>query len=190
MNSRFTTDIFLPLFNTRLNHTVLQLLFELNEKYPGNSKIISRLGKTLSNQVICRNEEGQEFLMEAIEIFEREDNKKQLFGHIFFYLYNLLNDEKFERLNEEIKRFKNKIKHLPSYFLFLGEYYEQLDKPEEEIINLFEDSIRISSSDNEKRKSVYSLLNYLANKDGDRFRIRIEHLNETLIQLSPADNNG
>ena len=171
-------------------HTVLPLLFELNKKYKRNSKIISRLGKTLSNQVICRNEDGREFLKEAIALFEKEHNETQLTGNIFYYLYNLLNDGEFRILNEEIERFKNKIEHLPNYFRFLGKYYEQLDKPEEEVIKVFEEGIKISTSMDEKMKSINALLEYLNNKDDEKYKLRIGEFKEYLRQLSPAANNG
>ncbi|MEK0337176.1 MAG: tetratricopeptide repeat protein, partial [Nitrosopumilus sp.] len=170
-------------------HTVLPLLFELNKKYPRNSKIISRLGKTLSNQVICRSKEGREFLNKVIELFEKEHNETQLIGHIFFYLYSLLNDEEFEILNKEIECFKNKIEHLPNYFRLLGKYFEQLDKAEEEIIECFEKAIEISPSNDEKKWSVKALLYYLTNKDSDKYKIRIEQLKEQLRQFSPAAKN-
>ncbi|PCJ84320.1 MAG: hypothetical protein COA57_09450 [Flavobacteriales bacterium] len=170
-------------------HTVLSLLFELNQKYPGNSKIISQLGRTLSNRIICRRKEGREFLKEAIELFEREHNEKQLIGHVFFYLYNLLNDEEFKLLDKEIELFKNKIEHLPKFFRFLGKYYGQLGKPEEEIIEVFEKAIKISLSNDEKNWSVSALLNYLTNRDSDKYKMRIEQLKENTRQLSPASNN-
>jgi tetratricopeptide (TPR) repeat protein len=169
-------------------HTVLPMLFELNKKFPGNSKIISRLGKTLSNQDICRSEEGREFLKEAIELFEREHNETQLIRHIFFYLYSLLNDDEFEILNKEIEFFKNKMEHLPYYFRFLGKYYEQLDKGEEEIIEVLEKAIELSHTDDEKKLSVSTLLNYLTNMAGDKYNMRIEQLEKNLEQKNPAAN--
>ena len=167
-------------------HTVLPLLFELNKKYPRNSKIISRLGKTLSNQVICRSEEGREFLKEAIELFEREHNETQLIGHIFYYLYNLLNGEEFELLGKEIENFRTKIEYLPNYFRFLGKYYEQLDKPEEEIIEAFEEGMMISATLDEKIKSLGALLEYLTGRDDDKYELRIRELKKHLRQIGAA----
>ena len=163
-------------------HTILPLLFELHKKYPENLKIVSRLGKTLSNQVICRNEEGRKFLLKAIELFESNYDEKQLSGHVFFYLYNLLSNEEFEVLKDEIKRFKNKIEHLPNYYRLLGNYYDQLDKPEKEIIEYFDKAIEISSSNDEKVRSVNTLLNYIINKSEHKYKIRIERLKDHLKQ--------
>ena len=165
-------------------HTIVPLLFELNKKYPNNLKIISRLGKTLSNQVVCRNEEGRKFLLKAIELFENKQNEKQLIGHIFFYLYNLINNEEYELFDREINRFKIYIEDLPAYYRFLGKYYEQQDKPEEETIEHFKKAIEISSSDDEKVKSINSLLNYLLSRNDNKHEKRIEQLKELLRQIS------
>ena len=126
--------------------------------------------------------------MKAIELFESNYDEKQLSGHVFFYLYNLLNNEEFEVLKDEIKRFKNKIEHLPNYYQFLGNYYDQLDKPEKEIIEHFEKAIEISSSNDEKVRFVNTLLNYLINKSEHKYKIRIERLKDHLKQKSPAAN--
>ncbi|MHA2039828.1 MAG: tetratricopeptide repeat protein, partial [Promethearchaeota archaeon] len=162
-------------------HTILPMLFELNKKYPGNSKIISRLGKTLSNQDICRSEEGREFLKEAIKLFEREHNETQLIGHIFFYLYSLLNDDEFKILNKEIDGFKYKIEHLPYFFRFLGNYYMKLDKGEEEIIEVLEKAIELPQTADDMKLSVSKLLNYLTTMAGDKYKMRIEQLKEHLL---------
>ena len=167
-------------------HTILPLLFELHTKYPINSKILSRLGKTLSNHVICRHKEGRNFLLKAIELFESNHNEQQLIGHIFFYLFNILNNEEYELLEDEIERFKNKIEHLPNYYQFLGNYYEQLNKPENEIIALFKKAIELSLSNDEKVRLVSALLNYLTNKSEHKYKIEIERLKGYLKQKSPA----
>ena len=161
-------------------HTIIPLLFDLYKKYPENSKTLSRLGKTLSNPIISRHEEGQKYLLKAIELFESNNNEQQLIGHIFFYLYNLLNNEKYELLKIEIKRFKNKIVHLPDYYQFLGNYYIQLGNPENEVIEHFQKAIEISSSNDEKTRSVNTLLNYLIGKNKHKYKAQIERLKDHL----------
>jgi len=44
-------NIHLEQFTIKHTKLSLPLLFTLNDKFPNNSKIVSRLGKTLSNQV-------------------------------------------------------------------------------------------------------------------------------------------
>ncbi len=161
-------------------HTIIPLLFDLHKKYPNDSKTVSRLGKTLSNPIICRHEESQKILLEAIELFESNNNEQQLIGHIFFYLYNLLNNEKYELLEVEIKRFRDKIVHLPNYYQFLGNYHIQLGKPENEVIEKFEKAIVISSSNDEKARSVNTLLNYLIEKNKHKYETQIEQLKDHL----------
>ena len=96
--------------------------------------------------------------------------------------------EEFDLLKTEIELFKKRIENLPNYFRFLGKYYEQLDKPEEKIIEVLEEGIIISTSVDEKMKSIGALLEYLTNRDHDKYKLRIRELKEHLRQISPAAN--
>jgi len=153
----------------------LPILYKLNKKYPSNSKIVSRLGKTLSNQVIAQNEEGWKFLKEAIILFKNENNNEKVIDHIFYYLYNLLNNEYIELLQKEIEYYENEIKNQPRYYQLLALYKESIGKPEEEIIKAFETAINIAETNEEKLFSLKALLNYLS-VDPDKNSAKIEEL--------------
>jgi len=63
-----------------------------------------------------------------------------------------------------------------------------LDKPVEEIIEVYKESIIISTSVDEKMKSIGVLLEYLTNRDHDKYKLIIRELKENLSQISPAAN--
>jgi tetratricopeptide (TPR) repeat protein len=126
-------------------HSILPILFKLNEKFPDNLKIVSRLGRTLSNQVIARNKEGGEYLKQAITlckeawISETDEMKKAHFrkrydDHVFYYLNNLLCNEQKETLKSEMINYQNDIKCIPEYHRLFARHFEFLEKSAEEII--------------------------------------------------------
>ncbi|MBK7031281.1 MAG: hypothetical protein IPH45_19685 [Bacteroidales bacterium] len=143
-------------------HSILPFLYKLNEKFPHSFKIISRLGKTLSNQVIARAEEGCVFLKEAISLFQQEQNEKEMQDHLVFYFNNLLFNEKLELLEEELQFYKQEIKFNYTYNLFRANYSIKQEKPEEEIINLFEEALETAELKAEKLKVIHALLKYLS----------------------------
>lgn len=168
-------------------HSIIPLLFQLYKNYPNNLRIISWLGRTLSNQVIDRNEEGRKFLKQAITLYkevwinEPDETKKvnlrkQYDDHIFYYFYNLLNNEQKETLQTEIDNYQNDVRHLPKYHRFLARYFEFLEKSEKDIISSYETAINISETIEEKLKSFEALIDYLTTKNEGKYHQRIDGL--------------
>lgn len=163
--------------------TILPLLFQLNEKFPDNSKILSRLGKTLSNKLISKNEEGWVYLRKNIDLLKKDNKQEQYEGHIYYYLYNLLNNRKFNLVQVELNIYKEGIQDKPKYHRFLATFYEVLSKPEEEIISQHKTAFKISDTNDEKLKSINSYLDYLTRIDGLKYRLKIEELKKKRIEL-------
>ncbi len=148
---------------------VLLILQELNKEFPDSSKIKSGLGKTLSNSVIKKYEEGQKYLREAIELFKKENNKQQLQSHIIYYLYNLKNHEQTEFLEKEFKRLKSDLVEDADYLRFEAHYTFYKTLAVEKAIPHFEKAIKIAP-DNEKREFVESLLRFLDENKNELYK--------------------
>jgi len=141
----------------------LLILTVLNNKFPNDSKIKSGLGKTLSNSVIGKYEEGQKYLREAIELFKAEHNAQQLQSHIIYYLYNLINHAQAELLEKEFKRLEADLVKNADYFRFRAHYSFYENQNFDSAINYFEQAIEVAS-ENDKREFVESLLRFLDEK--------------------------
>jgi tetratricopeptide (TPR) repeat protein len=127
-------------------HSILPILFKLNEKFPDNLKIVSRLGKTLSNQVIARNKEGWGYLKQAITLYkeawisETDEIKKANFrklydDYVFYYFNNLLCNGQKETLKTEMINYQNDIRGIPEFHPFFARHFEFLEKSAEEVMS-------------------------------------------------------
>lgn len=163
--------------------TVIPLLFKLNEKFPNDSKIVSRLGKTLNNKEVGRYVEGFKYIKEAISLFESENNKEKYEDFVFFYLYGLLNIKDGETLKSEIENYKNKIKHLAKYYRFLGIYFQFLKHPESKIIETYKTAIQIGETNEEKLKAIEPLLVFMEIHDRDKYKTMIEEITKLQQEL-------
>ena len=163
--------------------TILPLLVKLNDKFPENSKIVSRLGKTLSNQTIKRNEKGWIYLKEVIELFKKENNIEKHEEHIYYYLYNLLNNERMDLLAEELETYKQYIRDKPKYYRFLARISESSNKSFEEIVARYEEALKISDTKKEELNSVEAYLDYLTKIDLIQYQSKIEMLKTSLSKL-------
>jgi|GEM_PF-6245615 len=163
--------------------TILPLLFKLKDKFPENAKILSRLGKTLSNQIIERNEEGWPYLKKAMELFKNENNTEQHDAHIYHYLYNLLNNERMDLLAGELETYRQYISDKPKYYRFLARVAENLNQFSEEIIALYEKALNLSDVKEEEIKSIESYLDYLTKIDPLLHQSKIQILRKRLEGL-------
>jgi hypothetical protein len=175
-------------------YSIIPLLFQLNTKYPNNLRIISWLGRSLSNQVIARNEEGRKYLRQAITLYKevwlnesdetkKRNLRKQYEDHIFYFLYNLLSNEQKKTLQKEIENHQNDVRHLPKYHRFLARYFEFLEKSEADIISCYEAAINISETIEDKLKSFEALIYYLTTKYEGKYHQRIDGLKKQIEAL-------
>jgi len=142
--------------------TVVPILLKLDERFPGNSKIKSRLGKTISNQVIGEYQKGWRYLKQAVELFKNENNIQQLQGHIIYFFYNLLNQHQMELIEIEMKTYENDLVQDADYFRFMAHYSFVKNSNIEEAIGYFEKAIEINEGLLEKREFAESLLRFLS----------------------------
>jgi tetratricopeptide (TPR) repeat protein len=156
--------------------TSIQLLFNLNTKFPNDSKIVSRLGKTLCNKAVGRIEEGRVFIKQAIELFKKENDKINYEKFILYYLNGLLNNEYLELLSEEVQQYGYDLKLNVNYFIFIANYYRKLGKSEDEIIKIYKEAISIVKTKGEKVKAVESLLRYLTILDDEKHKTLFEEM--------------
>jgi tetratricopeptide (TPR) repeat protein len=170
--------------------TIVPLLFKLNGKFPGNTKNISRLGKTLSNQVISRNEEGWSFLKESISLLKNENKEKEMQENIRFYFYNLLNNDKLELLASEIQNYDSDIEQNSAYLLFSANYFQKLGKSEEIIINIYQEAICIAKTKVEKLKAMEGLLRYLSTINREKNKRLFEELIIRVTELVNENKNA
>jgi tetratricopeptide (TPR) repeat protein len=162
--------------NYKAYMTILPLLFNLNKKFPNDSKILSRLGKTLCNKQIGKANEGRVYIKEAIELFKKENNLKNYYDFVFYYLYGLLNENNYEVLETEIAIYKKDIKHLSKYHRFLAWGKETSNESIDKIISEYETAIIISETIGEKLKSIESFLDYLFRIDSVEYESKIKDL--------------
>ncbi len=149
---------------------VLPLLEKLDEKFPDTSKLKSRLGKTLSNQVIGQQEKGWGYLKQAIQLFKKEKNIQQLQHHIIYYCYNLMNHQQMKLLDEELKAFAIDLIHDADYFRFMAHYSFANNQDLDEVIYYFEKAIDIAEGVSEKREFAESLLRFLSEQNSTLYK--------------------
>jgi tetratricopeptide (TPR) repeat protein/predicted amidohydrolase len=150
---------------------VLPLLEKMDVMFPGNSKIKSRLGKTLCNETIAEHEKGRIYLKEAIRLFQVENNNAQVKGHIFYYYFNLLRSEEFDLLDEEMERYVSLIPQDADYLRFMAHYNYAKSKNIAEVVVFFEKAIEIAEGPEQKHEMAESLLRFLSNQSDPSYRI-------------------
>jgi tetratricopeptide (TPR) repeat protein len=156
--------------NIRAYHHTLELLFKLNEKFSGNSKIISRLARTLCSQVISENEKGRNYSKQAIILFKKENNNKQLQSMLIFYLYNLLNQHQMELIETEMKTYEKDLIQDADYFRFMAHYSFTKNSHIDEAIGFFEKAIDHAEDLIEKREFAESLLRFLSEQNNKLYK--------------------
>jgi len=165
----YESYIFLSIQNKSYTQ-ILPILEILNDKFPDNSKIKSRLGKTLSNQVIGEHERGWRFLKQAIELFKKENNILQLQGHIIYYFYNLLNQHQIELIEKKIKIYENDLIQDADYFRFMAHFSFAKHSSIDEAIGHFEKAIDIAEGLIKKREFAESLLRFLSEQNNPLYK--------------------
>ena len=149
---------------------VLPILQKLDEKFPDNAKIKSRLGKTLSNQVINEYEQGQSYLKQAIALFKKENNHQQLQQHILYYCYSLKNHLQFDLLEQELKNYESDVIQDTDYFRFMGHYSFAKHQDLDQAINYFEKAIEMTKEPIKQREFVETLLRLLSEQNSPRYK--------------------
>ena len=162
------------------------MLFKMKQVFPTDANITKKLGKTLSNRVINRREEGIKYLKEAITLYKKDNNQEEVCKLTLYYFYHLLNHEEFDTLNEEIEYYKSDIVDWPGFHRFLGVFKQNLGRPEEDIINEFEKAIDKSRTDEEKLKSIEVLLSFLIKLDVKKYATKIVDLKNHNLRLTSA----
>ncbi len=123
------------------------------------------------------------FLKQAINLFKLENNEDQYAGHILYYLYNLLNNERYQVLESEIEFYRDEIKELPAFHRFLAWYNESQNKPETEIIAYYKKAFELSDNDEEKLRSIDLWIEYLHRHEPEKYEQEIEWLRKTRNEL-------
>ena len=149
---------------------VLPILQKLDEKFLDNAKLKSRLGKTLSNQVIDEYEKGQRYLKQAIALFKKENNRQQLQQHILYYCYSLNNHQQLDLLAEELQTYKSDLIQDADYFRFMGHYSFAKHQDLPKAINYFEQAIKMAEEPNEQREYAETLLRLLSEQNSPRYK--------------------
>ena len=149
---------------------VLPLLVKLDEKFPDNSKLKSRLGKTLTNQVIGQKEKGWGYLKQAIQLFKKENNIQQLQNHIIYYCYNLINHKQMKLLDEELKTYAIDLIHNANYFRLMAHYSFVKNQNLDEAIIYFEKAIDMADGVTAKREFAESLLRFLSEQNSTLYK--------------------
>ena len=156
--------------NIRAYHHALELLYKLNEKFPANSKIISRLGRTLSNKFIARYQEGWKFCKEGITLLKMENNPIQLQTLIISYFNSLLNQQQMELLETEMKAYAGDVIEIAHYFRFMAHYSFAKKSNMDEAIGHFEKAIHLAEGPAAKREFAESLLRFLSEQNSDLYK--------------------
>ena len=144
---------------------VLPLLMKLDEKFPNNSKLKSRLGITLSSHAPIHREDGLVYLKEAIQLFKKENNSKQLQRHIIYYFTNLLHHDQMKLLEDELRIYEPDLINDHYYFRFLAHYSFANNQDFDEAIVNFEKAIIVADSLTDKRECVESLLRFFSKEN-------------------------
>ena len=149
---------------------ILPLLQKLDEKLPDNSRIKSKLGKTLCNQVVGRQEEGWGYLKQAIQLFKKENNIKQFQHHVIHYYYGLMYHQRMKLLDEELKAHADDLICDADYFIFMAHYIFSKKQNLDEAIAYFEKAINIAEGETKKREYAESLLRFLSGQDSTLYK--------------------
>jgi tetratricopeptide (TPR) repeat protein len=157
-------------------HKVIDLLFEIVNKYPENLKAYTKLGRTLCNEVIDRKAEGKEYLLRVIALYQDAGNTRLLIQNIFYYLHALLGNEEFQKLSLELKKYRIYIKDLSPYYRLLGEYYIASGKNHTEVVGAFSKASELADTEKDLRQSNAALLEYLLQLNEPGYEAKIMEL--------------
>ncbi|MHB8772260.1 MAG: tetratricopeptide repeat protein, partial [Syntrophales bacterium] len=161
---RYESFLFLSI-QYRSYHKVLSLLEKLDKKFPANSRIKSRLGKTFSNQVIDQQEKGWSYLKDAIQLFKKENDSRQLQHHIIYYFYNLMHHQQMKLLDRELNAYIIDLIHDAAYFRFMAHCSFVKNQDIDEAIIYFEKAIDIAEDVTKKKEYAESLLRFLSERN-------------------------
>lgn len=149
---------------------VLPILEKLDEKFPDNAKLKSRLGKTLSNHVIDDYEKGQRYLKQAIALFKKANNRPQIQQHILYYCYSLKNRQQLDLLEQELEIYESDLIQDADYFRFMGHYSFAKQQDLDQAINYFVQAIEMTKEPKEQREFVETLLRLLSEQNSPRYK--------------------